>query len=338
MTLKVEMYEIIPSNETTSPVYKPKDKSVENVASVSDNKEKNTDTTECKTATKYVNSCNDSGFDDFFDPDTTEKTCLLSETLDNSRIENIHAEKEKDNAVYGIGESSINYQEYAAALKDVRKQVDKRENGKKKKVRISEDVTDIKMIPHRYEYCVNYGSGYFGYKNGTRNEKRNTRVSQGFQRNWSNKIAPRYYYRYCFDTEKSGRHYTARWGESDEEYALRYFLFFCYILCSECIDELTTEIINGLIAFLQLEWALSFQFLFGMFRSACVEISLFLFSNLTLLQTKWQLPPQSVSDGRRLTINVGGLANRGPLVFVFWFHIAIKHFALLHHMVFDYMC
>ena len=222
------MYEIIPSNDTSSPVFKPKGKLVESGVDFSENDNGDNSANECKPTIKHLNSCNDSGFGDYYEPDTTEKTCLLSEEPVHVNRENTAINENKDSAVYGISESSINYQEYAAALKDVRKNVDKREDVKKKKVRISEDITDIKVIPHRYEYCVNYGSGYFGYNNETRCEKRNTSRSQGFQRNWSNKIAPRYYYRYCFDTEKSGRHYTARW-EGDDEHSNRYAL--CYFYC-----------------------------------------------------------------------------------------------------------
>ena len=221
------MYEIIPSNDTSSPVFKPKDKLAESGVDFSENNNGDTSTYECKPTIKHLNSCNDSGFGDYYESDTTEKTCLLSEEPVNVNQDNIAINGSKDSAVYGISESSINYQEYAAALKGVSKTVDKREDVKKKKVRISEDITDIKVIPHRYEYCVNYGSGYFGYNNETRCEKRNTSRSQGFQKNWSNKIAPRYYYRYCFDTEKSGRHYTARW-EGDDEHSNRYPFSFFY--------------------------------------------------------------------------------------------------------------
>ena len=47
-------------------------------------------------------------------------------------------------------------------------------------------------------------------------------------------------------------------------------------------------------------------------------------------QTKSRLPPQSVSDGRCLTINVCGRAHRGPAsdIFVFLLQIAIEPFAL----------
>ena len=49
-------------------------------------------------------------------------------------------------------------------------------------------------------------------------------------------------------------------------------------------------------------------------------------------QTKWRLPPQSVSAGCRLTIIVWG---RGPICgfLGFWLQIAIEPFVLFHHSV-----
>ena len=48
-------------------------------------------------------------------------------------------------------------------------------------------------------------------------------------------------------------------------------------------------------------------------------------------------PPQSVSDGRRLIINVCGRAHRGHDCgfLVFWLQIATEPFALFHLTVFD---
>lgn len=207
------MYEIIPTSdpaEETVSRCKAVDKTYENGMDHLENQNERLDLTECKTTNRHSNSCNDSGFDDLFESDTTEKTCLLSDISDSSSHDNNQTDKESP--VFGISECVINYHDYAAALKDVPKQVDKRENGKKKKVRISEDVTDIKMIPHRYEYCVNYSSGYHGYKNGSKNDKR----FNGSQNNWNNKNKNRYYYRYYFDTKKAGRHYTAWWEEDDD--------------------------------------------------------------------------------------------------------------------------
>ena len=53
-------------------------------------------------------------------------------------------------------------------------------------------------------------------------------------------------------------------------------------------------------------------------------------------QTKWRLPPQSLSDERCLTIYVGGWAHRGPVYsfLVLWLQIAFEPFALFHHIAF----
>ena len=62
--------------------------------------------------------------------------------------------------------------------------------------------------------------------------------------------------------------------------------------------------------------------------------------HLYLLVSRLRFPPQSVSDGRRMTINVCGRVHRGPVcVFlVFWPQIAIESFVLFHHIVLRYMC
>ena len=146
----------------------------------------------------------DSGFDDLFESEATEKTGLLSESSDSTSPDAAHLDK--DSPINGIDESGIsNYHEYATALTDVRKEVDKKDIGKKKKVRINEDITDISLIPDRFEYCVNYKNGYNGYTQEEHSSGKN------ISRNNKNKC----YYRYCFDTQNSGQHYTAKWEEED---------------------------------------------------------------------------------------------------------------------------
>ena len=55
-------------------------------------------------------------------------------------------------------------------------------------------------------------------------------------------------------------------------------------------------------------------------------------------QTKWRLPPQSISDGRCLAIYVCGRTLRGPVYgfLEFWLQSGIDPLALFHHGVFDY--
>ena len=57
-------------------------------------------------------------------------------------------------------------------------------------------------------------------------------------------------------------------------------------------------------------------------------------------QTKRQLLPRSVSDGRRLTINVYIRAHHGPVCgfLVFWLQLTIGPFALFNRSGFDYTC
>ena len=148
----------------------------------------------------------DSGFDDLFESEATEKTVLLSEISDSSSPD--AAQLDKDSPINGNDESGIShYHEYATALTDVRKEVDKKDIGKKKKVRINEDITDISLIPDRFVYCVNYKNRYNGYT-----QEEHSSGKKNISRTNKNKC----YYRYCFDTQNSGQHYTAKWEEKDE--------------------------------------------------------------------------------------------------------------------------
>ena len=83
-------------------------------------------------------------------------------------------------------------------------------------------------------------------------------------------------------------------------------------------------------------------------QTACAVIDMIMVDTLhpTLIarrwvgpQTKWRLPPQSVSEGWCLTINVFGRTHRGPVCgsLVFWLQIAIEHFASFHHSAYDYL-
>lgn len=205
------MYEIIPTSdslEDREPTLKVIDKTFHNGVRNSSTRKEKLDAADQNTSSRTTKNCEDSGYDDQFESDVTEKTGLLSDVTDSSPDT---AQLDQESLVYGIGESGINYHDYAVALKDVRKQVDRRENGKKKKVRINEDITDVTVVPHRYDYCVNYRSGYYGYteEGYSDNRSNNKRIEKN-----------RCYYRYCFDTKTSGRHLTARWEEEDE-YDLR---------------------------------------------------------------------------------------------------------------------
>ena len=55
-------------------------------------------------------------------------------------------------------------------------------------------------------------------------------------------------------------------------------------------------------------------------------------------QTKWCLPPLSVSEGWHPTIGIYSLVYHGLVCrfLVIWLQIAIEHFALFHHSVYDY--
>ena len=57
-------------------------------------------------------------------------------------------------------------------------------------------------------------------------------------------------------------------------------------------------------------------------------------------QTEWWLPPQSVSEGRCLSIYVSGHIHRDPVYgfLMLWPNLAIDPFALFYHGVFDFMC
>ena len=202
------MYEIVPTSDPDPDIRYVDTNLGPNVTSFNNVKDKlnlNYQNAPVKTARHSYGE--DSGFDDLYESDVTEKTGLFSDISDSSSPDT--AQLDKEGPINGIDETGINYHDYATALTDVRREVDKKENGKKKKVRINEDATDISLIPDRFEYCVNYKNGYHGYKQGGYTDKKNSNT-----RNHKNKC----YYRYCFDTHNSGRHHTARWEEEDENY------------------------------------------------------------------------------------------------------------------------
>ena len=208
------MYEIVPTSEpveTGEPDIKYADRSL-GAGDTNSNNVKDKLNLNChKAPVKAVRNSygEDSGFDDLFESDATEKTGLLSDISDSLSPD--AAQLDQDSPINGIDETGVsNYHDYATALTDVRNEVDKKEICKKKKVRINEDVTDISLIPDRFEYCVNYKTGYNGYKHGVQTDRKNNT-----ERNNKNKC----YYRYCFDTQNSGRHHTAMWEDGDERFS-----------------------------------------------------------------------------------------------------------------------
>ena len=180
------MYAIVPTNEPVGTI----ERDLKNTNSIVDTGDNQFDNI---TRNSYWE---DSGFDGLFESEATctEKTGLLSEISDSSSLDAEQQDKDK------------NYLDYAETLTNIRKEVDKKAICKKKKVRINEDITDISLIPDRFESCVNYKNGYNEYKQDKHTDR------QKDSRNNRGKC-----YRYCFDTQNSGQHYyTAKWEEDND--------------------------------------------------------------------------------------------------------------------------